>query len=408
MLRSRLIFTAAAVAVLLALSACNKKPADGAAAPAGAAPAASAASGAAELPVLRVAAEDIRTLDLAAHASGPVITGAVQPERRADLRAEVGTLVLQVLKDNGEAVRKGDLLVRLDDTAIRDSLSSAEESLRAAKQSLDQTERQFQRLKTLQAQGMSSMQALEDAEQRRNNAQSELVAADARLASARQTRQRTEVRAPFDGLVSDRKISAGDTVQVGRELIKVIDPASMRFEGQVSADRLGEVKPGQAVQFRINGQDPAVFTGKVRRVDAAADATTRQLAVLVDFTGGNAPRVAGLYAEGQIATGGSQALMVAESTLAREGDVAYVWRLGTGTVQKVKVALGERDARSGQVVLLSGVQAGDRLLRAPGATLADGQKFELVKSAAAVNIAGPSASTSTASASASASAATQH
>jgi RND family efflux transporter MFP subunit len=377
LLRTRTLATALVAISLLA--ACGKKEADGAAA---ASPAASAASATASKAALLVAPEDLLTLALSAHASGPVITGAIQPERRADLRAEIGTLVLQVLKDNGEAVRKGEVLVRLDDTAIRDTLTSAEESARASRQSLDQLERQFQRLKTLQAQGMSSMQALEDAEQRRNNAQSDLVAADARVASARQQRQRTEVRAPFDGLVSDRKISAGDTVQVGRELLKVIDPASMRFEGQVSSDRLAEVKPGQVVQFRVNGQDKADFVGKVRRVDASADATTRQLSVLVDFTGGKAPAVAGLYAEGRIATAGTQALMVAESALAREGDKTYVWRLAGSKLAKVLVQLGERDARRGEVVLVSGVEPGEQILRNPGATLADGQKFELAGPAA--------------------------
>ena len=136
----------------------------------------------------------------------------------------------QVLKENGEAVRAGDLLVRLDDTAIRDALTSADEAQRAAGQSFEQAERQLQRLKTLRAQGMTSMQALEDAEVRRNNAQSDLVAARARVATARQQLRRTEVRAPFAGLVSDRKVSAGDTASVGKELVKVIDPGSMRFD----------------------------------------------------------------------------------------------------------------------------------------------------------------------------------
>jgi RND family efflux transporter MFP subunit len=160
---------------------------------------------------LLIAPEDLRTLGFSSFASGPVITGSVQPERRADLRAEVSAVVLQVLKENGDVVRRGDLLVRLDDTSIRDSLGSAEEAARASAQSFDQAERQFQRLKTLQAQGMSSMQAMEDAEIRRNNAQSDLVAAKARAATARQQLTRTEVRAPFDGVVSDRKVSAGDT-----------------------------------------------------------------------------------------------------------------------------------------------------------------------------------------------------
>ena len=141
---------------------------------------------AASAATLLLAAEDLRSVSSRLQATGPVITGSLQPERRADLRAEVGALVQQVIKDNGDAVRSGDLLVRLDDSAIRDSLNSADEAVRAASQAFEQTERQVQRLKTLQGQGMTSMQALEDTEVRRNNAQSDLVAARARAATARQ------------------------------------------------------------------------------------------------------------------------------------------------------------------------------------------------------------------------------
>ena len=136
--------------------------------------------------------------------------------------------------------------MRLDDTAIRDSAGLGRSVGARGRQAFEQAERQVQRLKTLQAPGHDLEQALEDAEVRRNNAQSDLVAARARVASARQQLQRTEVRAPFDGVVSDRKVSVGDTAQVGKELVKVIDPRSMRFEGLVSADRMqrAQGRPG--------------------------------------------------------------------------------------------------------------------------------------------------------------------
>jgi membrane fusion protein, multidrug efflux system len=365
---------AAALALAFAtglLAGCHKLgaggPADAASAPAAA---------------LLISPEDVRTVGLQAHASGPVITGSVQPERRADLRAEVSAVVLQVLKENGEAVHRGDLLVRLDDTSIRDSLRSAEESSRAAAQALDQAQRTFTRVKTLQAEGMSSQQALDDAEVRRNSSQSDRVAADSRTVTARQQLTRTEVRAPFDGVVSDRKVSAGDTAAIGKELLKVIDPASMRFEGLVSADRMGDIHPGQAVQFRINGFDRSDFTGTVRHVDASADPVTRQVGVIVDFAKGTAPKVAGLYAEGRISSDAAQALLLPEASIVKEGDKAYVWRLKGNALSKTPVTLGERDARLGNVVIVSGIASGDRVLRTPGSTLVDGQKIELAKPAA--------------------------
>jgi membrane fusion protein (multidrug efflux system) len=291
-------------------------------------------------------------------------------------------VVLQVLKENGEAVRRGDVLVRLDDTSIRDGLTSADEAVRAFAQAFDQAERQVQRLKTLQAQGMTSMQALEDAEVRRNNAQSDLAGARARVVSARQMLQRTEVRAPFDGVVSDRKVSSGDTAQVGKELLKVIDPRTMRFEGLVSADRMSELQIGQRVSFRVNGYPGADFTGTVKRIDAAANSATRQVEVVVAFSGGELPRVAGLYAEGRIETGTTQVLTVPEAAVVRAGDATHVWRVKDQALQKVAVQLGERDARRGEYPVVGGLAAGERILRTPSNALVDGQKVEFAAAGA--------------------------
>ena len=372
-----------AVLASAVLAACGRQgPAEkGPGQPASTAKAGSPATASA---VLLLAPEDLRTLSPSLLASGPVISGSLQPERRADLRAEVGALVQQVLKENGEAVRSGELLVRLDDSAIRDGLTSADEAVRASSQAFEQAERQVQRLKTLQVQGMTSMQALEDAEVRRNNAQSDLVAARARVASARQQLRRTEVRAPFDGLVSERKVSAGDTAQVGKELLKVIDPRSMRFEGLVSADRMHELKLGQTVGFRVNGYPQNDFVGTVRRIDAAANATTRQVEVIVGIAQAPAaPRVAGLFAEGRVETGGTQALMLADASVVRVGDLAQVWRVEGQVVKKVAVTLGPRDPRSGDHPVLMGLAAGDRVLRNPGSTLTDGQRVEFTQPLAA-------------------------
>jgi RND family efflux transporter MFP subunit len=208
------------------------------------------------------------------------------------------------------------------------------------------------------------------------------------VVSARQQLARTGVRAPFDGVVSERKASAGDTVQVGKELVKVIDPRSMRFEGLVSADRMSELKLGQPVSFRVNGFTRGDFVGRVQRIDAAANATTRQVAVIVSFAdSAAAPRVAGLFAEGRVETGNSQALMVSEGALQRAGEQAFVWKLNGSTLAKTAVKLGDRDPRSGEFPLLSGLASGDRVLRNPGSTLVDGQKIEFAAAAAAAGAA---------------------
>src|SRR5687767_369364 len=286
--RIRLLFTASVVACTLMTVGCNK----GDGKQAEAAP-----------PPLLLDQGDLLVVSNSALASGPSITGSIEPERRADLRAEVSAVVLAVHKENGEAVKRGDLLVRLDQTAIRDSLMSAEASYNAAAQAFEQAQRQYERMVKLRETGVVSTQQVEDVEVQRNSAQSEREAARTRVVTARQQLERTEVRAPFDGVVSDRKVSAGDTAQIGKELLKVIDPSSLRFEGFVSADSVGEVHTGQKVWFRIHGFNDREFTGVVTRVNPAANITTRQVEVLVSFDEGiQQPNVAGLYAEGHIET----------------------------------------------------------------------------------------------------------
>ncbi len=357
MLRSLLLAAAAA----LALAGCGRAPhAD---------PAAAAAP-------LLLAPEDVHTVERAAITSGPAITGSIQPERKADLRAEVSAVVLKVLKENGDPVRRGDLLVQLDDTAIRDSLGSAEAARRAAGQAYEQAQRQYERMKTLRGSGMASTQQVEDAEIKRNNAQSDLEGAKSRVVSARQQLERTQVRAPFDGVVSDRKASAGDTAQVGKELLKVIDPTSMRFEALVAADHVGEVHAGQAVHFRVNGYGEREFEGRVRRVNPAANPTTRQVEVLVDFVGKEQPRLAGLYAEGRLETESRSSLTVPASAVMREGDRASVFRVRDHKLQKVGLSIAERDARSGDYVVAGGIAEGDRVIRYPTALLRDGQAVQ--------------------------------
>ncbi len=353
----------------LSLAACQKGgPSAGSEAKAAVTPAAD--------PPLLVSAEDILTVRNGALASGVVITGSIQPERRADLRAEVSAVVLQVFKENGETVKRGELLMRLDDTSIRDGLTSAEASARAAAQALDQAERQYQRLKTLRASGMASAQQLEDAEIHRNTTQSDKAAADSRVVTARQQLQRTEVRAPFDGVVSERKTSAGDTAAVGKELVKVIDPTSVRFDGFVSADGISNVKLGQNVSFRINGYGDQDFSGTVKRIDAAADPTTRQVEVLVTFNKGGLPSVSGLYAEGHVETSSSAALMVPAVALMHNGDHAFAWRIQGGALKKTELTLGERDPRRGDFAVLGGLADGDQVLRNPSTTLKDGAKVK--------------------------------
>ena len=309
-----------------------------------------------------------------------ILNGTIAAARQADLRAEVGAVVLQTLRENGDRVRKGELLISLDAQVLRENLASAEESSRNANQGLESAERQYQRLKALSAQGMVSLQALEESELRRHAAQTEAVAARARLSTARQQLERTQIRAPFDGVVNGRKVSAGDNVLPGRELVQVIDPASTRFEGWAGAEQVAGLRIGLEAEVHINGWTQAPLRGRIRQIGASAHPLTRQVAVMVDFESHGAMPMVGLYAEArlQAQAAAPNAMVLPDSALVREGDLTRVWRwLPDGRLQLQTVELGPRNARYGHWPVLGGLSAGDRILRHPGRQLKNGMQARL-------------------------------
>jgi len=342
----------------------------------------------ASLPMLLVA-EDLVEISATRIVTGPIISGSLQAKKQADLRAEVSAIVLQVLKDNGDQVKKGDLLARLDDNTFRQALDSAQEAERAAQQNFDQAERQFNRLKTLVTSGAVSTQAKEDAELRRNTAQSDLAAARTRVVQDLQQLTRTEVRAPFAGIVSNREASNGDTAQIGKALIKVIDPSSIYFAGFVSSDQALDVKVGQQVNFRINGYRDHIFQGHIERVNPVADSSTRQVGVQVAVDNkkqGDNKKDAddknltvGMFAEGRVQTETAQGLTIPEASLVQQGDHTYVWRVQKNHLKKVEIKLGARDVQSGDYSILTGLAQGDTVIRHPRGALVDGAEVKMEK-----------------------------
>jgi membrane fusion protein, multidrug efflux system len=136
--------------------------------------------------------------------------------------------------------------------------------------------------------------------------------------------------------------------------------------------------------FRVHGFADREFLGTITKINPAANATTRQVEVLVSFADrAQRPEVSGLYAEGRVETRSTTALTIPPTALVRDGDQAYAWRLSNGVLHKVSVNLGDRDPRSGEFALAGGLAEGDQLLRYPTSTLRDGQPVELGNRAAA-------------------------
>lgn len=349
--------TVLAVMLALTLSACSKpeKP----------------AAEAEVVTSLDLVSQDVLTIATSELSKGPMISGTLQPVIKAELNAEVGGIVTRVLKDNGDLVKSGEVLVQIDQTTFRDKLLSAQEAERSAHVAADQAAKQLKRMQQLNRQNLVTAEVLETAEIKANQTQSDLASAKARTVEARQQLERTEVRAPFDGVVAVRKVSSGDTAQVGKSLMVIINPSSMRFEGYIAADQVGSIKVGAPVSFKVNGYPGQRFDGEIERINPQANELTRQVQVFVKLREQSA-FVAGLYAEGFISVQQQQSVMLSPSSLVVEGDQQYVWLVQDNKLVKTQVETGSKDPRFGTVQVISGVSVGQQILRHPQGALKDG------------------------------------
>jgi membrane fusion protein (multidrug efflux system) len=208
-------------------------------------------------------------------------------------------------------------------------------------------------------------------------AQAAVADAQSRLAAAQQQVGRTTFRAPFNGVVSDRPVSAGDVVQPGTAIVTVVDPASMRLEGSVPAEQLSSLKVGTPVIFTVNGYGTQTFTGRIDRINPTADPATRQVRVYVTIPNEKSTLVGGLFANGRVATESRQGIMIPNTAVDERGITPIVLRIRSDTVESVPVQLGVHDNTSDQVEIQSGVSVGDTLLANAAQGLAPGTRVRI-------------------------------
>lgn len=312
--------------------------------------------------VVTVGAENVAVVMRDTLHSGPALSGTLAPEQVATVRAELSGTVLATHAEAGQKVARGTLLASIDDSAVRDQVLSARTGLSTAESSYEVAEREVQRSRTLLAAGAIAERDVESAQRAADAARAQLANARAQLASAEKQFGATRITAPFDGIVSERSVGAGDVVTPGTALYTVVDPTTMRFEASVPAERVGDVRVGAPVSFHVNGYPDRSFDGRITRVNPVADPSTRQVRLLVSVPNTGGQLVGGLFAEGRVSSVSLESLVVPDAAVDLRGVMPVVYRVHEGKVERVPVVIGIRDQQTERVQVVEGVAEGDTLL----------------------------------------------
>jgi membrane fusion protein (multidrug efflux system) len=294
--------------------------------------------------------------------TGPSISGTLEPDREAVLRAQVSGSVLQTYADQGQAVNAGTVLARIDASGIQDAYNSARAGLVSARNAADVAKRDLARNEQLLTAGAIAERDIDQSRRASIAAQAALEDANSRLASAEKAYRSTTVTSPFNGIVSERPVSAGDVVQPGTALFTVVDPSSMRLEASVPAEQLASIRIGVPVDFTVSGYPGRQFVGRITRINPTADPTTRQVRIYVSIPNEGRALVGGLFANGRMSTATKMGLVVPQSAVDVRGSIPSVVRVRQGKAEKVPVKIGLTDKTSETIEVLSGIQPGDTLL----------------------------------------------
>ncbi len=311
---------------------------------------------------VQVGAENVVVVKRDTIVSGPIISGELQPAREATIRAELGGSVIEVTVEEGQPVRVGTLLGRIDTKTLDDTRLSAASAVRSADNQLAVARRELERAETLVNAGAVAAREVDVAKNSVTAAEAQVADANSRLMSVTNQLSDAVIRSPINGIVSRRTVNRGDIVTVGSELFVVTDPSSMRLQASVPSESLSELKIGATVSFQVRGYAQQ-FEGRVDRIAPKADPTTRQVPIYVAIPNTGGRLVAGLYAEGRIVSQSAQGLVVPQNAVNTTTTPAWALRVTNGKTERVDVMLGLRDQRTEQVQVVSGLSEGDTVLR---------------------------------------------
>jgi RND family efflux transporter MFP subunit len=325
---------------------------------------------------VRVGPENIVTVARGTIVVGPIVSGELRAEREATVRAEIGGSVTQVNVREGQAVRRGTLLGRIETRTLDDVRQSAMSAMRNAENQLAVARREMERTETLVKAGALAARDLDNARQSVTGAEAQVADAKSRLASVDRQLADTVLHAPIDGIIANKPVNLGDVVSVGAELFTIIDPSSMRLEAAVPADDLSFLRIGATVDFTVRGYDRQ-FQGRITMIAPQADPVTRQVPIYVSIPNVGGRLVAGLFAEGRVVSQTAEGLVVPINAVNMTEPTPWVLRVTNGKAERVDLTLGLRDPRTEQVLVISGLSDGDTLLRGAAQGVASGTAVQL-------------------------------
>ncbi len=276
--------------------------------------------------------------------------GTTKANESVVITAETAGKITAIHFQDGQEVKKGDLLLTLEQSEEQAELRSAEAALAEAKSSYD-------RANDLQTNSALSKGTLQERLMDLRQSEAAIEEIKARI-------EKRNIVAPFDGVLGLREVSVGSLIQPGDTITTIDDLSQVKIDFDVPSVFLGSLQPGMPITGKIEAFGDHVFTGEVRTVNTQVDPVTRTVRVRAVIPNTDGMLKPGLLMAITLMKNQRQALVVPEESLIKRGEDNFVYIIvqqgGQTSVHEQKVKIGGR--QPGIIEILSGLRAGDMLV----------------------------------------------
>lgn len=301
--------------------------------------------------------------------SGPLVA-----PNTALLRARLPGTLLALAVAEGDRVKAGQVLGRIDMAELAPRIAERSAMLDSARASLAQAERTHASNERLAAQSFISPNALDSSRAQVDTARAALAAAQATLETTRVGQRDATLLAPIAGIVAKRHVLPGEKLSAEQQVLTIVDLARLELAATVGTHEVARLTPGMPVQVRVEGLD-APLTGQLARIAPAAEAGTRSIGVTVALANAQERLRAGQYAIGEVLLPDDrQRLLLPAAAVGSTAGQSHVWVIDAGRLARRAVTLGRRDEAGGRVEVLDGIGADALVLAARFDNLREGAR----------------------------------
>jgi RND family efflux transporter MFP subunit len=316
------------------------------------------------------------------------VVGTVHAAQTSQLASQAMGNIVEMRAREGDRVQRGQLLAVIDDAQARASVerataasAAAGQEIAAADSDLTLAQATLKRYQTLYDRKSASPQEFDEVKARYQAATARRAMAGAgeeqaraALAQSRTALEYTRIRAPFDGVVTERKVDTGTLASPGLPVFTIEDVRHYRLEANVNESDLRYVRLGQQVPVVLDALGNAEIKGKVVQIVPAIDPSSRSFVVKIEVTPDNRIR-SGLFGRAQFTRGERQSLLLPQTAVVQRGQLQGIYVVDQNKIVTLRyVTLGKPSGA--QVEALAGLQDGERIVSQPGDLDLGGKRIE--------------------------------